>query len=67
MKNTVKNALLVIAAALFIACLGGVFVGMVALAVGNGVVMTVSMMGSLVCLLVVGVVLHTLEVLESKE
>lgn len=48
MKNAVKNAVLVIMAALFITCMGGVFVSIAALMVGNGPVMVMAVITAMV-------------------
>lgn len=48
MKNTVKNAILVIMAALFIAFVGGVFVSIAALMMDNNSIMVMAVITAMV-------------------
>ena len=59
MKNTVKNAVLVMMAALFIACMGGVFVSIAALMVGNEPVMVMAVITIAVTAPALMVLTHT--------
>lgn len=64
MKNVIKNAVLVIMAALFIACMGGVFVSIAALMVGNGPVMVMGVIVAMVstpCMMVLMPLLDALD------